>query len=111
MLNQYQELINPVEAFVTDMLEANPEHRIFNRDMRTQFANWCHREGHSGISHMTSRQLSDKIKDVLQQREIPYIAGKSGGNRLLKGIAFKQKIKSPLQMDAEPQEISIDELD
>lgn len=89
LANQYSQMINPLQVFVEDMIEANPESKLMNKDLKAGFVDWCQREGHNGLSNMSNQQLTIKVKEVLKEQEIKFETSKSGGERLIKGICLK----------------------
>ncbi|MEK5507342.1 phage/plasmid primase, P4 family [Paenibacillus sp. FSL P4-0113] len=112
LANQYSQMINPIQVFVEDMVEAKPESKLLNKDLKAGFVNWCHREGHNGLSNISNQQLTGKVKEVLKEQGIVFEPDKSGGERLIRGICLKTAPKPSWMNSTQIQVVdNIEDLD
>ncbi|MHB0862658.1 DNA primase family protein [Paenibacillus sp. SEL3] len=112
LANQYSQMINPIQVFVEDMIEANPESKLLNKDLKAGFVSWCQREGHNGLFNISNQQLTNKIKEVLNEQGIVFETSKSGGERLIKGICLKTAPKPSWMKSTQVQVVdNIEDLD
>ncbi len=112
LANQYSQMINPIQVFVEDMIEAKPESKLLNKDLKASFFSWCQREGHNGLSNISNQQLTGKVKEVLKEQGIVFEPDKSGGERLIRGICLKTAPKPSWMNSTQIQVVdNIEDLD
>jgi putative DNA primase/helicase len=102
-IEDYAEKLNPIRKFVNETFQpASVNHRVFNRNIRKRFLDWCEENGHS--SQYSQTTFLNTLKDILTEKKIPFDIGKSGGQRYISGIRL-------VEVEQEAEEDELEELD
>jgi putative DNA primase/helicase len=105
LLEDFTKNINPMVAFVDECISINGNNRLFNGDAWEAFKEWCRQNGHKTSAEITRQRFMAEFKAVLEEKHVPFAAGKRG-DRYLSGICLDlQKLNDDERKDGADVEL------